>query len=262
MSVSLDEFIKAVEFIAPPELAYEWDNTGLALRCSDKINRVLVTLDVTGEAIDEAEEKRCDMILSHHPLIFEPLKSLTYNKIPDALIMRLIKKGISLYCAHTSFDKAVGGMGEVLAKKLGLQRIESVSYKGDDLMRTGFLKEPLTRAQLIDHIKSVFGINLVQASRKCKEPVQKVALVGGSGGDFIEPAFGSGAQAFITGEVKYGHFLKAEELGLLIIAAGHFETERVFIEEAFMSLQSRLYELQLNLDLIKAESAHAPAESV
>jgi GTP cyclohydrolase I len=262
MSVDIDVLVSAIEEFAPPGLAYEWDNTGLLLRCADKVSRALVTLDVTGNVIDEAEKKGCDIIFSHHPLIFQPIRKLSFSKTPDSLIMRLMQKGISLYSAHTSFDKAAGGMGDVLAKKLELKRIEAVPYKGDDLMRTGFLKKPLSREQLIDYVKRAFEIKYLQASLNSIGLIEKVAVVGGSGGDFIEAAIESGAQAFITGEAKYGCFLEADEMGLLLLAAGHFETECIFIEEAFMSLQSRLNELQLNLDLIKAESAHAPYECV
>lgn len=260
MTVALDDFVRAVEYIAPPELAYEWDNTGLLLRCSNEISSALITLDVTGEAVDEAEDKGCDMILSHHPLIFDPVKSLSCLRATDAVLMRLIKNGISLYSAHTSFDRAKGGMGDSLAKKLGLKNVEAFEYCGDDVIRTGYLERPMTREKLIDHVKASLGTDWVHASNDCREPIDKIAVVGGSAGEFVEAAEKAGAKALITGEAKHHHFIGANERKILLIAAGHHETERLFIDEAFMSLQSRLNELQLNVNLYKAESARAPFE--
>lgn len=262
MPVALDDFVRVVEDIAPPGLAYEWDNTGLLLRCAKDINRVLITLDVTSEAVDEAEEMGCDMILSHHPLIFEPIKSLSSLKSTDALLMRLIRRRISLYSAHTSFDRAKGGMGDSLAKRLELKNVEAFDYCGDDLMRTGYLKEPMTRRQLLEHVKTSLDTGWVHASNKCQEPMDKIAVVGGSAGEFLEAAERAGAKALITGEAKHHQFIEANELNVLLITAGHHETERIFIDEVFMSLQSRLNELQLSLEFYKAKSTRAPFECI
>ena len=262
MSIALDDFVRAVETIAPKSLAYEWDNTGTLLRFADQISSVLITLDVTGAVIDEAEKLGCDMILSHHPLLFEPIKSLGCNKASEALLMRLVKSGISLYSAHTSFDRAKGGMGDILAKKLKLEKIETVPDLGEDLMRTGYLIEPLNKDQFVTYVKSALGVEIVHVSLKCADIVDKVAVIGGSGGDFIEAAKMEGAKALVTGEAKLHHFIEADETLVFLIAAGHYETERYFIEEVFISLQSHLNELQSNLRLFKAESANAPYEYI
>ena len=262
MSVSIDDFVGAIEKIAPADLAYDWDNTGLLLRCGDDITRVLITLDITSAVIDEAQQKGCDMILSHHPLMFEPVKRLSYSDAGDAFLMRLIKEGISLYAAHTSFDRAEGGINDILARRLMLCDIEKISGPGEDLIRTGKLKKALDKEQLVEHVKKTLGADVLRLSRSGKDEIRKIAVAGGSGGAFVETAKKLGADALLTGEAKHHHFIQAEALSILLLEAGHFHTERYFIEEAFKSLQSCMDEVQLTLELIKANNLWAPYEYV
>jgi dinuclear metal center YbgI/SA1388 family protein len=258
MPAALDDFVRAVETIAPLSLAYEWDNSGLLLRCSDRISSVLITLDVTDTAVSEAAAKGCDMILSHHPLMFDAVKRLDCHRTTDAVMMRLIRYGISVYSAHTSFDRAVGGINDAFADKLGLKNVEILPGLGEDLVRTGYLEKPLAVKELAEHVKRSLGIDAVKVSQTDIEAAGKVAIVGGSGGDFIKAAKDAGAQALITGEAKHHHFLNAQAQGVLLVEAGHFDTERCFVEQAFMSLQSQLNELQLNLEMYKANSVRSP----
>jgi len=256
MPAALDKVVGAIEDIAPLSLAYEWDNSGLLLRCGDNVSRVLVALDVTMKVAQKAEELNCDMILAHHPLMFEAKKRFDCRKTSDAVMMRLIRSGISLYAAHTSFDRADGGINDELAQKLGLENIEVIGEEG--LVRVGRFKARLNKNEFAQRIKLALGIDAMKMSLTDTEAIEKAAVVGGSGGDFIEAAKNAGAQALITGEAKHHHFLDAQALGLLLIEAGHFSTERCFVDKAFMSLQSRLDELQLNVDLFKADSVQSP----
>ena len=238
------------------------DNTGLILRCGDSIKRVLITLDVTSGTIDEAKELGCDMILSHHPAFFKPVRALDFHNASDAIVMKMIKEGISLYAAHTSFDRANGGMGDVLASKLKLKNIETVAGCGEYVMKTGYLKRPLSSDALVIYIKEMLEINSAQISYGGTEIIEKLAIVGGSGGDFINAAKKSGAKALLTGEAKHHHYIEAAELGILLITAGHYETERYFTEKVFMSLQSCVNELQLSVELIKTRCGKSPRRNV
>ncbi len=262
MPAATDDFVKAVESIAPLGLAYDWDNSGLILRCSNEAKRVLITLDVTNATADEAEKLSCDMILSHHPLIFEPVKTMSIDKAADAVIMRLVRSGISLYAAHTSYDRAGGGICDTLAKSLGLSQTEAVPGAGEDLMRIGYLQNPMDKGAFLEHVKQSLAVGTLRVSRSNAEKISRVAAVGGSGGSFIEAAKQSGADALVTGESKHHHFIEAEFNGVLLVEAGHYETERCFTEEVFMSLQSRLNELQLSLELFRANSAQSPYEYI
>jgi dinuclear metal center YbgI/SA1388 family protein len=176
--------------------------------------------------------------------------------------MRLIRSGISLYAAHTSYDRVTGGIGDILASRLGLSQIEAVPDSGEDLMRTGYLKSPLKKDEFIDYVKRALCAGMLRVSVTEIETVSKVALVGGSGGGFTEAAKRSGADALVTGEAKHHHFINAKIQNVLLVEAGHYETERSFTQQVFMSLQSTLNELQLNVELFEANSAQAPYECI
>ncbi len=256
MPVKMDELISVIESIAPPSLAYEWDNSGMQIRCSHETNKVLITLDVTAKTAEEAKEKGCDMIISHHPLFFESFRSFDFGKTTHAAAMQLIKYGISVYSAHTSYDRAADGIGDMLASRLGLEVICADSGDGEGLMRTGILSRPFTKGEFLEHVKSALQVKTLRVSDTDIGIIKKVAVVGGSGGGFSQAAKKAGAQALLTGEAKYHHFIEAAENGIFLVEAGHFETERHFIEEVFMSLQSRVDALQLDVEIIKAENVH------
>lgn len=258
MSVAIDKVVEGIEKIAPKDLAYDWDNTGLLLRCAEDVKSILITLDVTHETVDEAIALGCDMILSHHPLIFTPMKTLSVAKPTQSVVMRMIESGISLYASHTSYDRVQGGMNDVLANQLNLRDIEAIDGDGEGLMRTGFLPKPMSTLQLIEHIKRVFDIKYLKTSDTKCDIIGKVAVIGGSGGDFVAAAKNVGATALITGEVKHHHFIEAQAMGVLLVEAGHYDTERFFVDDVFLSLQSWRNKVQLDLGLKKAKCVNAP----
>jgi len=260
MAVTMEQFVKLVEEIAPRGLAYEWDNTGLLLRCGDTANHVIVCLDATDAVAEEAIACGCDMILSHHPLLFTPVKSLDAAQPTEGVLMKLVKNGISLYSAHTSFDIAEGGMNDVLAVMLGLENVLPAGEEG--LIRVGDLPEAFTAAKLAERVKSALGVSCVRASNGFEGLVSRVAVVGGSGGEYAAQARLAGAQALLTGEAKHHHWIEAQALGVLMIEAGHFETERCFVDVIFDRLQERVNALQCQLGLKKAECMQAPCKVV
>ena len=258
MPVDIDDVVHIIEAVAPPDLAYAWDNTGLLLRCGDQVAGVMVALDVTNDVIDAALKQGCDMILCHHPLIFEPVKTISCTRRSDALLMRLIRHHMSLYAAHTSYDRAQGGINDCLSEKLGLNNVEIAAECGDDLMRMGYLPKPCSQQQFIAHVKQALGVETIKISESDCDCIDKVVVVGGSGGDFVTAAKKNGAKALITGEAKHHHHLEAQSYGLLLVEAGHHETEVYFTGTVFMSLQSRLNALQLDLGLKRFNSEKAP----
>jgi dinuclear metal center YbgI/SA1388 family protein len=258
----MDEFVSAVETVAPPGLACAWDNSGLLLRCGESVERVLIALDATMAVADEAIDDGFDMILAHHPTLFTPVKALDHRHSTDAVLMKLIQAGISLYAAHTTFDKAEGGINDMLANRLGLTDTVMAAGPEDGLMRVGKLPRSLDVSAFAEHVKRVLDTDAVHMSEYCGKTVCTVAVLGGSGGDFAAAAKAAGADALVTGEAKHHHFLEAAALELLLIEAGHYATEHGFVDEIFMSLQSRLNELQLQLYLKKANCEKAPCRTV
>ena len=199
----VDEILTYVQQLAPPELAESWDNPGLLVDCGAEVTSILVALDVTDEVIAEAEYQGCQLIVTHHPVIFKPLRSLARGSLP----YRLIKKNISALCAHTNLDAAEGGVNDILCRLLGVQDVQPL----DKLARIGRVRT--TSADLLaEQCRQVLGahVKLVDAGK----PINRVAVVGGSGGDFLEAALAAGADALVTGEAGHHTALDARHAGL------------------------------------------------
>lgn len=258
MAVTMDEFVRLVEKAAPPELACSWDNSGLLLRCSETVDRVLIALDATMAVADEAISGGFNMVLAHHPTIFSPVKVLDHRKPADAVIMKLVRNGISLYAAHTTFDKAPGGINDMLANKLGLKDVRIAPGPDEGLMRVGQLNQAMSREAFLALVKRALDTGALHVSDWTGGSVRAVGVLGGSGGDFVAAAKAAGADALVTGEAKHHHFIEAKAIGVLLVEAGHFATEHGFADEIFMSLQASLNELQLHLGLKKAKCDKAP----
>lgn len=255
MSVSIEDFVRTVEMVAPAELAEPWDNSGLLLRMRDTVSKVLIALDATDDTVQEAQEKGCDMMLVHHPLIFEPIKALDCHNAQNAVLMRLMREGISLYAAHITYDKAEDGLNDALAERIGL---DDVTVYHDNLMRIGNLTSPQTQNDFLASVKQALKADALCISRVEDEVISRVAVVSGSGGEFSATAKRAGAQALVTGEAKHNHFIEASQSGMLLIAAGHYETECLFAEQIFIGLQARLNEVQLDLAFEKSMREYAP----
>ncbi|MDE6485279.1 MAG: Nif3-like dinuclear metal center hexameric protein [Duncaniella sp.] len=337
MTPSLNEIINALEAEVNPGLQESWDNTGWQVCPSSKgdtCKGVLVCVDVTDAVITEAVEKGCNLIISHHPLIFRPLKRLTGTTPAERMAIRLIKSGISVYSAHTSLDNASAGVSHYLAEALGLTEIEPLAPRRDVLYkvavyvpekeadevrnamhdagaghignydRCGFtingagsfrplqgsnphigqkdeitfvsevkieavvpahlkakvesairkvhpyeepaidiyhieaadtstglgaignLLQPLSASEIIGRVKEVYGSPMVRTTPHVDSmPVTRVALCGGSGGEFIPAAIGAGAQVYITSDVRYHDFVDYRDR-ILVVDTGHYESEK------------------------------------
>lgn len=205
---------------APFETQVAYDNSGLLVGDpAREVTGVHFALDVTHAVIDEAVASGANLIVTHHPLMFSPVKRLVETNHESRLLCRLIREGISLISAHTNLDQAPGGINDVLASVLGLTNVV-----GEGFLRVGDLPEPTTAAGLAAHIM----IRLNDAVRLMGDEnaaVTRVGLCSGSGSDEWPQAAAMGAQAFITGEVKHHHALEAADSGVVIIEAGHHATE-------------------------------------
>lgn len=201
----------------------EWDNSGFLVGSPDAVvKKVLLSLDITTDVVVEAYEKGAELIVSHHPVIFTPLKTLE----PSSPTYLLAKYGIAAICAHTNLDVSNPGVNTVFAEKAGLYGNISVLADDDGLAfgRIGVLCRKYAIKEYAESIKHIFNSGVVRYSKgSCF--VYKVAVVGGAGGDFITLAKKAGADTLLTGEAKYHEFLFASELGLNLIDVGHFTTE-------------------------------------
>lgn len=233
---NVNEIWSFISTFAPPELAAEWDNIGPLVNGEDKVTGILVCLDITPAVVQEAVQQECNLVVSHHPVIFKPLGR--FGK-PD-VAYQLARAGVSAVCAHTNLDAAEGGVNDVLANLLGLQQLEPFA---NQLGRVGNLPQQATVAQLAAYCGQV----LSTATRfiDVERTVQRVAVVGGSGGDFWQEAQQAGAEVLITGEAKYNDELDAFYAGMPLIVAGHYATEWPVVPVLAQRLQARFDEAKV-----------------
>ena len=250
--MKLQDFIAAMERIAPPELAMEFDNVGLLIGTDrPEIKKVLVALDCTVDTAREAAVWGADLLLTHHPLFFQGVKRILPDDPATAGAYILLRNGIGHYAAHTNLDAAPGGVNDCLAAVLGIQDV--VPLPPDDLGRIG-LRGADTPASLGAYSAFV-AEKLGAAVRVCGDlsaPVSRVAMIGGGGGGDFPAAHAAGADTYITGEMKHHQALEARCLGLNVIEAGHYETERVVLLPLIHRLQELTNDVQYKLTLSEA----------
>lgn len=218
--MKIKEMLKFLYTVAPKNLACDFDNVGLLVGDENTdIKGVLVSLDCFDEVIDRAEDLGANLIVTHHPVIFDGLKSVT----ADSLVYKLIRKKISVISMHTNLDQTDGGVNDALLEAIGLYDVEQVTTNDGFLIRKGYLDGPEDPYDFARHLKSALGggVKFTAGDRD----ITTVAVCSGSGGDFIYDAVNCGADAFVTADVKHHIFLEASRLGISLYDAGHFNTE-------------------------------------
>ncbi len=231
--MTIQEIVAFLDSRAPFATAEEWDNPGLLVGSgSQPVTGVLVALDATSGALEAARAVEANLIVTHHPVIFSPLRRLAADSLP----YRLAAEGIGLIAAHTNLDKAAGGVNDALAACLGL---ENVTVAADGMTRVGTLPTPREATAFARHVAEVLETPV--RVNGCGT-VETVAVCGGGGGDFAASLAGQ-VDAFVTGEVKHHQWLAAAADGLTLIEAGHYATEVpvvdslcAWLQEAFPSL--------------------------
>lgn len=241
----------ALYALAPKALAAEWDNVGLLAGSADReVRSVLVALDITEPVVEEAERMGADLIVSHHPVIFHPVKSITDRDPSGRLLIRLVRSGTGAVCMHTNLDAAQGGVNDALASALGLQDAAPAAEGG--IPRIGTLPEAMALPGFLARVKNALrpnGLRYVDGGR----PIRKVAAGGGACGDFLWEAAALGCDAFVTADLKYNHFLDAGVLGLTVIDAGHFPTEDVVCPMVVRYLREKFPEVQVEKSAVHRE---------
>lgn len=224
--MNISDFHKELSALYPTSLSCSWDNDGLmcAIDATAPVKRVLVCLDATDDAVKYAAKNGFDTILTHHPMIFKGLKSITDTTLYGHKALNCLRSGISVISMHTRFDAGKDGVNDVLANTLGLK---NVSAFGDEecetLGRIGDIT-PMAPEEFAAFVRDRLGCVSVNAFLSDKT-IKKVAVVGGGAGDFIIPARIAGADAFVVGECQYNSALDAADDGMTIIEAGHYQTE-------------------------------------
>ena len=242
----LREIINSIESVAPRSAQEEWDNSGMQVGDTGReVSSVLLTTDITEDVVNEAIICGCDLIISHHPLLFHGLKQVC-GQTPQARIVEMaIKHDIAIYSAHTNLDSVIGGINTKLAERLGIIDYRILIPNNPNILNNptglgviGRLPQPMRYEDLIAYVRETLDCTYVRYTRPKNEMIQTVALCGGSGAEFIGEAIEQGADAYLTADCKYHEFQDAEgRIGLIDI--DHWYTER-HAREIFRDILSPL----------------------
>lgn len=235
------DIVEVIERLAPRRFQDDWDNSGLQVGDPEaEVGRVLVCLDVTEEIVLEAAHKGCNMIVSHHPLIFHPLKSITGETYQQRCIAQCLCAGIAVYSAHTSLDNAPSGVNRVIAELLSLENLQWLNseYQYPEGSGSGIIGDtplPVNSEAFAEYIKETFRVKDLRTSDLKGKMVSRVAVCGGAGAFLMQKALEKGADCFITGELHYHDYF---DPGIQLIELGHYQSEQFTIGLLARHLQS------------------------
>lgn len=234
MTTTVGEIYEALNDWAPFDTQEGFDNSGLLIGSPEQpANFVLLALDLTAAVCEEAERRGAQLILTHHPVIFDPLR-----RIPaDSPVSMAIRAGAAVLSAHTNLDKAPGGVSDTLADLMGLEEVEDVPG-GDGCVKIGTLSRPFTGEMLARRVKERLELPLLRLY-DAGNTIRRIALCSGAGGSLLGPVIEAGADAYLTGDVKHNQVVDAANAGLTLIDAGHYETEAIILEPMRQYLQER-----------------------
>jgi len=261
------DLLKTLDEIAAFGLAEQWDNVGLMLGEPNRaIKGILVALDPTEEILDEALEVGADCIITHHPLIFHPLKAIYTDQPMGRFLRRALENDITVIGCHTNLDQSAGGVNDVLANSLGMQDIRPLVAAENDpeaepaqgFGRIGRLADPLSSEAFIGYLCDFFNLPVLRVAGRLPEEIKTVAVCGGSGSDLAPAAFAGGAQVYVTGEVKHSTARWAEAAGFCIIDAGHFATENPVVESLVEVLQNKFTEKDISTPVMSSAKQQNP----
>lgn len=250
MMATVKEIFDFLNDFAPVERKMDFDNVGFLVgRQSREVHKIAVALDITDDVIKEAASKGTELLVSHHPLFFS-LKTVTDDDVTGRKIVYIIENGMSAICMHTNLDAADGGVNDALAARLGLKDRELIVSEGVDSKGIAYCcgrmgtVEPTPMADFLKFAKEALksnGLRYYDSGRK----VNRIAVVGGSGGSYLDEAFKKDCDTLLTADVKYDVFLKAKDLNMNIIDADHFCTENTVVPVLQSILKKKFPELDV-----------------
>ena len=259
---SVREISDLFEKNIPSRLKLEFDNVGLlAGRSSREVGRVLVALDITSNVIAEAAALGAELIVSHHPLIMDPIKRITDHDPAGRRLLDLLENGIAAICLHTNLDSVTGGVNDALAAAVGAEPVGVVEVTGEGpdgipcgLGRICELPEPLPLHSFLSQVQRALGVSGLRYTDAGK-PVRRLVVCSGAGGNQIYAAAANDCDTYLAGEIKYHHWLDGRELGLNIVEADHFCTENVVVPVLRDMLRASFPALDVRISKVHGQSA-------
>ena len=232
---TVNDIYRFLDQKAPFRYQADFDNAGFLVgRTEQSVKKIMIALDITQEVISEAIENRCQLIISHHPVIWGKIGQVTDETTTGKILLMLIQHDISAICAHTNLDAVEGGVNSVLAERIGILEPYPLEADGIDetgtvygIGRAGYLQSaPISLEQFVSHVKAslnLTGIRVLDAG----SPVEKVAVGGGACGSMLPLVKAQGCDTFVTSDLKHDLYLEARALGINLLDAGHYSTETV-----------------------------------
>lgn len=266
MSLILSEIIDIVEGVAPKELKEDYDNVGLMVGEKQSIiNSVLIALDCTLEVMQEAIEKNCELILCHHPLLFNRPSSITDSTLLGRKIRTAIKNNLNIYAAHTNLDSAEDGLNDLITHMLGFhnsivmeRNLSSREGFADGIGRLVELEIEKSLVEVCNEVKQALGLEHLRYSGNSEWKIKKLAIINGSGQDFFHKAVSMGADCIITGDTTYHYVSDLYEEGIAVIDAGHFGTEWPAMKSFAVKFKNMLKQKGLSLEVLISEKNFDP----
>lgn len=265
MSLKVSKILDIMEELAPAALKEDYDNVGLMVGdFNDDVSSILVALDCTMPVIDEAILKDCDLILTHHPLLFHKPETITNETLIGKKLLKLIKNDINVISSHTNLDSAWGGITDILMQLLGFNNYDVIESKGingsinSGIGRIAALEKPVDLISLCDFIKKVLGISCIKYAGNEDMKIHKLAVINGSGEDYFSLAQSLGADCILTGDTTYHYVCDCVEQGMAVIDAGHFETEWPSMQRIAGIIENRIKETGYDCNIFISESNCSP----
>ena len=241
--MKVGDITSVIESFAPLGLQESYDNSGLIVgRLDDEVHRVLLAVDVSEEVLQEAADEGCDMIITHHPIIFHALKRFNSATYVERCVEEAIRRGIVLYAAHTNLDSTPEGMSWRVAEMLGLQSVEVLQTTNDSgagFGVVGVLSESEDVEAFMRRVMQTFNVKVLRHSDIIKSQISKVAICTGAGGSLIDCAREAGADIYLTADLKYNDFMRHEN-SIILTDMGHFESEYCAIQILFDILSKKI----------------------
>lgn len=247
MRVNVADIIGLMNRLAPPNLAEAWDNSGLQVGDPTwQVKKVWVALDPLPEVVEKACAADVDLLITHHPLIMTPFKSLDLSLNPGRIINRAIASRLALFCAHTNFDSVGEGLNDILCERLGLADVKPLEEKEDGVLegigRIGSLPSAQPLEIFAGQVKTDLGLNWLRLVGDPAMTVKTVAVCTGSGGSLMDLFLATDADVYVTGDLKYHNARDAEAAGRALLDIGHFPSEHLMVKPLAERLQTLLDE--------------------
>lgn len=238
--MKIKEVLNALEQFSPLPLQEDWDNAGLQIGLTEmEVSGALLCLDVNERIVDEAIAKGCNLIVSHHPLLFRGLKKISDADYVQRTVMKAIENHVAVISMHTNMDNARGGVNFKIAEKMGLTNVKFFATKTVDGIEAGSgvigeLPEHEAADDFVIAIKKQFDVECVMCNELLRRPLSRIAICGGAGDFLLEQAIAAGADAFVTGEMHY-HVYFGHDQEIQICVIGHYQSEQ-YTNEIFKSI--------------------------